>query len=85
MADKVVPLFGQPLFSGEPSEAVIHRLEELLEQARAGSVVGVAFVGVNQAGDAEYRVVGRVGGFSMQGALDCARQEVLKINMGDTE
>lgn len=44
-ADKpgnVAPLFGGPA-PGEPSEAVIARLRELLDEAERGEIVGLAY------------------------------------------
>lgn len=42
MSDKVVSLSGEPVYTGKPSAAVIELLEEWLEKARSGEIVGVA-------------------------------------------
>ena len=42
MTDKIVSLRGGSVLGGEPSDTLVKYLEDLLEQARSGHVVGVA-------------------------------------------
>jgi len=42
VSDKVVSLRGEPIYQGSPQPDVITELEQLLEQARSGEVVGLA-------------------------------------------
>lgn len=82
MADKIVSLFNTTIPQGEPHEGLVELLEEMLASARSGQIVGAACAFLNHDGAAVYHIIGRVGGFSMQGALDCARHELLRVNTG---
>ena len=82
MTDKIVSLRGGTVLGGEPSDTLVGYLEDLLEQARSGHVVGIAGATVEASGVASYTVVGRVGGFGLSGALACAQQVLCEVNVG---
>lgn len=82
MTDKIVSLRGGTVLGGEPSDALVEYLEDLLEQARSGHVVGIAAATVESSGVASYAVVGRVGGFGLSGALACAQHLLCETNIG---
>jgi hypothetical protein len=42
VADKVVSLWGDPIYQGSPDPDVVRELERWLERARTGEVVGIA-------------------------------------------
>lgn len=69
----------------EPHQGVIEFLERLLQEARAGDVVGVACAYQNGEWRSGYSVVGFVGGFSMAGATHSLLQDLGDINRGLTE
>lgn len=79
MADKVVSLRGGPTGVPEQNAACISVLESWLEMARSGEVVGVAMAGLSADGCGRYAVAGLVGGYSMLGALEIARDELVKV------
>ncbi|RJL08419.1 hypothetical protein [Paracoccus siganidrum] len=83
MADNVTAIFGGPTCQPEPSETCIQQLEYWLEMARSGEVVGVAIGGICADGLSRYGIGGRVGGYSMLGALEMARTELVEVIRGD--
>lgn len=87
MSENIVSLSGikGPPVVKEPHQGVINLLERLLQDARAGEIVGMAVT--YQAADwrAGYSVVGFVGGFSMVGAAYNILQEVADLNRGLTD
>lgn len=83
MSGKVFGLNGQVSHrSAEPCEACIQGLEEMLERARTGDIQGFVAAILTSADAAEYRIAGRVGGFAMQGALECVKAELVNVNLG---
>lgn len=90
---KIRSLFGGPLptfdssanVNREPVPGVVAALEGLLEDARAGIVVGFAGAILRDDHSAGYIIMGNVGGFSMQGALQCAATTVTMVNMSTAE
>lgn len=67
----------------EPSQNLIEFLERTLIEARAARIVGAVLVLRAADNSSTYSIVGRVGGFSMLGALQVAQHEVAAINIGD--
>ena len=82
MTDKIVSMRGGSVLGGEPSDTLVKYLEDLLEQARSGHVVGIAAATVEASGVASYSIVGRVGGFGLSGALACAQHLLCETNIG---
>lgn len=79
----VVSLNGGPTGERQVNEDTVETLEELLEKARSGHVVGLGAVVLEHNGVSEWRLVGRVGGFNMLGATDVLMAEVREIARGD--
>ena len=82
MSGNVKSLFGGPTGVPEPNETCISQLEEMLEMAKAGEIIGVSVAAVTKDGLALYRLAGLVGGFSMLGAMDVAKAELIDLNRG---
>jgi len=68
IAPKVVAMFGQPIPTGEPVPECVVALEEWLEMARSGEIVGVAMAGLCADGLARRQIGGHVGGYAIIGA-----------------
>lgn len=83
MNEKVTNIFGGATVSQKPNEATIAFLEDLLERAKSGDVVGVAVSSLHWDQAASYAVVGSVGGYSMIGGLEMAKATVVEVNRGD--
>ena len=58
-------------------------LEGLLERARSGEIIGVAVAVLHDDFTASSAVVGGVGGYSMLGALEMIRHDLVEVNRGD--
>lgn len=71
MTDNIVALNGNPINGSpsEPSQFLIEALEDLLERAKSGQIVGMAAVSLEHDGQSPYCLVGRIGGFNMAGSL----------------
>jgi hypothetical protein len=69
----------------EPHEGVIRMLEQALQEARAGSIVGLTMAHHGPDFRATYSLVGFIGGYSMQGAVQCALHELIDLNRGVAE
>lgn len=78
MAD-VVSIHGGPTGQPEPSPTCIQVLEEWLEKARSGEIVGVAIAGLCHDSCGCYALAGKVGGYSMLGAVDMAKADLLTV------
>lgn len=76
----VTSLYGGPTGEPHPNEACIEALEHWLEMARSGEIVGVALVGRRPDRTAGLSVCGVIGGYSMLGALEMARAELVKVS-----
>ncbi|WP_150524016.1 4-hydroxythreonine-4-phosphate dehydrogenase PdxA [Roseibium sediminis] len=80
--DKVVSLNGGPISQpGEPNAQCVEALEKALEMARAGAIDGVAIVGLYPDNCSDYRLGGRVGGYTMLGAAQMVVQELALANL----
>jgi len=73
---------GEP---AEPNLALIKYLETLLARARSGELQGVVTVGMDADGYAGYGLVGRCGGFAMQGALTCVSTLMAEVNLSQID
>lgn len=69
--------------ANEPSKVLIDFLTEMLEAAMAGKLRGMTYVAADDTGKCRWGLVGRVGGFSMAGALAAAAHELNEINLDD--
>lgn len=59
---EVHSLTGGPIARGEVSEHAVKALDDALERAKSGDVIGVAVVCLHNDGAASYDIAGRVGG-----------------------
>lgn len=66
----------------EPHEGVINFLERTLQEAREGKVVGLVLAQNSPDWRSSYSIVGFIGGYSMQGAVQCALADIVDINRG---
>lgn len=82
MTGAVTSLFGGPVGLPEPNDACISTLRKFLEMAEDGEVLGVAIVALDKDACARWAVSGKVGGYSILGALDTAKAELMDINRG---
>jgi hypothetical protein len=62
------------------SEILVETLRELLEAAEQGEIVGMLAVPLHKDHTASYTVIGRVGGYSMQGAVEVAKDHLIDLN-----
>ena len=69
----------------EPSQVVIDYMETLLARAQSGELQGVVTVGMDADGYAGYGLVGRCGGFAMQGALTCVSTLIAEVNLSQLD
>lgn len=83
MTEKVISIHGGPTGCPEPNDACIKALEEWLELARAGEIIGVATAGLCHDGLGRWAVAGKVGGCAMVGALEAAKADVLDVVRDD--
>ena len=85
MSDNVISLTGELTGQKEVVESTVEQLETLLEAAKSGQIVGIAYATLEYDRTACFGVVGRVGGFSMVGALDAAKHILTAENINDSE
>ena len=85
MTGTVKPLFGGMTYEREVVAATIDALEQILEAAKSGEIVGVAITTLDHKGMGGYSIAGRVGGYSMIGALEMIKAELIAVNWGDDE
>ena len=74
---EVVAIFGGPTGEPKPNENTIATLESYLEMAKAGEIIGVAVVALCADGLSRYNIGGFIGGYSMLGALDVCKSDVM--------
>jgi hypothetical protein len=79
MSEKVVGLHGtwQPAPPPEPNESVVAELEELLEAARAGDLIGFA-IACQHRDRVGWCYAGATGGFGILGAIECLKERLLR-------
>ena len=77
MVENVTPIFGGPAGRPEPNETCIKALEEWLDMARSGEIVGVALAGLCADRASRYAVAGKVGSYGMLGALEMAKADLI--------
>lgn len=86
--DKIVSIFGGNVTVEEAPKKVyavlVRRIEEMLEEAKRGDIVGAGIVTLDTSNLAEYTIVGSVGGYSMLGALEMVKSHLIEINRGYT-
>lgn len=80
MNGTVTSLNGGPVGVLAPNEDAIELLEDMLERAKSGDIVGVAVCALHYDAAASYSVAGLVGGYSLLGALEMAKAELIEGN-----
>lgn len=65
--------------NGEPVASCVETLRRLLEQAESGELVGITYAGITQHGVGVNGIAGVVGGYSMLGALELAKGQLVGI------
>lgn len=83
MTGEVKPLFGGMTYEREVVESAITALEAALDAARSGEVVGIAIAMLDYKGMGSFAMAGRIGGYSMIGALEMAKAELIAVNWDD--
>ena len=76
---------GKDITPGIVNEGCVAALEEALEQAKSGEIVGGAIIRRHHDNVGSYRLVGSVGGYSMLGAIDCVQHDLTRVCMGEEE
>ena len=69
MSDSKVVALGGLTYEKEVVETTVKALERLLEQAKAGEIVGACYVTLGHDGLASRGLVGRVTGYSVVGGM----------------
>lgn len=82
MTGEVKSLFGGFIHQPEVMESVVDALEELLADAKAGKITGIAFATVDFKGAGSYTVAGRVGGYTLLGGLEMLKASLVTFNVG---
>lgn len=75
----VASMFGGPTGIRTRNESVIEVLRELLEKAEAGEIVGVITAQIYHDGLSGFRIGGLVGSYSMVGALEMAKADLINV------
>jgi hypothetical protein len=83
---KVISLNGgNDMTPGRVNANAVKSLEDALEQAKSGQLVGVSITKRFSDGMGAWENGGTVGGFSMLGAAVCAMEELTRIALGKEE
>lgn len=75
----VKSLYGGPTGQPQRNELAVQVLSEMLEKAEAGEIVGVVIAGLYHDGLAGFRTGGMVGGYSLLGALEMAKADLIEV------
>ncbi len=67
----------------EPNERCIKALEDVLERAKSGEIVGVGIVCLYHDNFGSYHIAGTVGGYSMLGAATVLANKLAAIVEGE--
>ncbi len=70
---------------GKPNPECVSALEEALEQARSGEIIGVTIIKRHYDRAASFYSSGVIGSYAMIGALQCAQAEMVGISLGDDD
>ena len=77
MMTNVVVLHGGPTGSPEPNEHAIKALEEWLEMARSGELIGVVMIGAAYDDTTRSTMAGVVGSYRMVGTVEITKAELI--------
>lgn len=81
MSADIVGFRGQVVIQpGLVNQALIDDITELLERAKAGDIVGIAYAALHSDKASSYAVSGCHGTYGMIGALECAKAVLIDVN-----
>lgn len=72
-------LHGAQIATGEPNAGCVTKLRELLAQAEAGEITGIACAALHGDNTASYSIAGLVGPYSLLGATEMAQVELTDL------
>ena len=73
---KVLSIYGGPVGEHEVNETCVEQIEEWLEMAKSGQIVGICLVGLGYDNLAQYTIAGKIGGYGLVGATHMVLQEL---------
>jgi hypothetical protein len=76
----VIGLFGNPTGERTVVESAVSAANDLNEMVQSGEVIGFALVKLHCDGASSWTTAGRIGGYSMIGGLEFAKQHVMRAN-----
>lgn len=80
MTAEIRPLFGGFTHQPEVVDSVVRALEEMLQLAKDGQLVGLAAAMVDYKGDGSYSLSGRISGYNLLGGLEMAKAKIIGFN-----
>jgi len=80
MNEKVISLYGQLTGERKVVESAVGAIADWSAKVQSGEAVAVVVVGIYHDGLAGYTVAGKLGGYSVLGAMEMARQYIIDIN-----
>ena len=75
----VKSIYGGPTGLPQRNDAAITVLTELLAKAEAGEVIGVVVASLHHDGLASFQIGGMVGGYSLLGAVELAKSDLIEV------
>jgi hypothetical protein len=83
MSANVISLNGGPTGLPERNENAVTTLKNLLEKAEAGEVVGVAIAAMHCDNSGGWSIGGFIGGYSLLGAIEVMKDDIMNLHRGD--
>jgi hypothetical protein len=83
VSDNVTAIYGGATGEREVSDACVDLLEDLLERAKSGEVVGFSGACLGHDNVATFAIGGRCGGVGMVGALEACKYMLTRDNISD--
>lgn len=80
---KVLSIYGGPVGEHEVNETCVEQIEEWLEMAKSGQIVGICLVGLGYDNLAQYTIAGKIGGYGLLGATHMVLQELTHAIMSE--
>jgi hypothetical protein len=80
---KVLSIYGGPVGEHEVNETCVEQIEEWLEMAKSGQIVGICLVGLGYDNLAQYTIAGKIGGYGLVGATHMVLQELTHAIMSE--
>lgn len=74
---EVVSIHGAPVHAGDPVEPCVSALEDMLERARAGEVIGVAMAVMHSDRSSSFTFGGYLDSYGVIGALEMVRAKIV--------